>query len=115
MYTADEIRGATTEQAKLMVRENIAQDDTWLIRGILALYARQTQDEKDSESTEHDNKMGFNGFDAEILSSFSKQILAWQAQAVKQYASPLSAKQVSLARKKMGKYAGQLARIARGE
>jgi hypothetical protein len=112
MYSADEIRFASEKLAIEMVRANIEENDKWLIRGLLAIYRRQTADEQTSEQTKHDNGIGFNGLDATILSSFAKQVLSWEASAVKRFASPLSPKQVGLARRKMKKYAGQLARIA---
>jgi hypothetical protein len=46
--------------------------------------------------------MGFNGVDAEILTSFAVQIKRFNR---------LSPKQIEIARKKMGKYARQLQRI----
>ena len=96
------------------IREKLQTNDKWLVRGILAIYARQTADEKQSEQTSHHNGVGFNGTDANILSSFAKQILAWEAtpEAERRYPTPLSPKQIALARRKMLKYAGQLAKIA---
>ena len=84
------------------VREMLKNDEA-VKRGLLAIYARQTADEQAAESTSHLNGIGFNGVDAPILSSFAKQLRArnW-----------LSEKQLTLARRKMTKYAGQLARIA---
>jgi hypothetical protein len=94
------------------IREKLVSNDKWLVRGILAIYARQTTDEQQAEQTSHHNGVGFNGTDANILSSFAKQILSWQATENPRYPSPLSPKQLDLARRKMPKYAGQLARIA---
>ena len=90
-WTADEIRA------------NLATSDTWLKRAIVAIYNKQTDDEKSSGNTHHNNGIGFNGADAFILSSFAEQIKA---------RGTLSPKQTAMARTKMGKYAGQLARIA---
>lgn len=87
-------------------------NDKWLVRGILAIYACQTADERSSQTTKHHNGVGFNGTDANIMSSFARQIQSWQATENPRYPSPLSPKQLGLARKKMSKYAGQLARIA---
>ena len=87
------------------IRKNLETDDRWLYRGILAIYAKQTEDEQASNSTEHSNGMGFNGMDADFMSSVAQQVqhLGW-----------LSPKQREIARKKMLKYSGQLARIANG-
>src|SRR5580765_2812852 len=80
VYTTDEIK------AKLQT------SDKWLIRGLLAIYAKQTADERASENTTHQNGVGFNGTDANILSSFAKQVLAWEATPVaeRRYPTPLS-------------------------
>ncbi len=106
MTTADRIKSAKFAEAKRIVRDMLATNNEWLVRGMIALYNRQTEDEKAAEGTKYLNCRGFNSADSEILTSFSKQWLArnW-----------LSDKQMGIARRKMAKYAGQLARIARGE
>lgn len=88
------------------IRFRLETNNDWLIRGLLAIYDRQTQDEKSSEITVHENGIGFNGVDANLLSSYARYYReeGW-----------LSKKQIEYARKKMLKYAGQLARIANGE
>ncbi len=65
-----------------------------VVRGILAIYEYQTAHEK--------------------AASLAKQILSWQGErpAERKYNFPLSVKQLELAKKKMKKYAGQLAKIA---
>ena len=116
MNTADDIRNATShDAAEKMVRTNLAASDQWLIRGLLAIYKRQTADEQATQSTRHLNGIGFNGLDAGILSSFAKQVQRWQQTPahLRRFDSPQSAKQLNIARKKMSKYAGQLARVAR--
>lgn len=84
------------------IKENVTNDYRWLARAIVAIYNRQTEDEQNTDSTRHLNGIGFNGVDAEILSSFAKQINKGRI---------LSDKQKAIAVKKMGKYAGQLYRI----
>ena len=88
---------------KEFIKDKIANDDKWLVRGLLAIYAGQTEDEKVSEATLEDNGIGFNGVDAEILTRFAE----WYEEK-----GWLSGKQLALTRKKMLKYAGQLAKIA---
>ncbi len=99
---------------KEAIAEKLATDNNWLFRGILAIYARQTATEQASETTQEDNGVGFNGADANILSSFAKQIQQWNSAPAnnRRFNTPLSQKQVELARKKMKKYAKQLAGIA---
>jgi hypothetical protein len=92
------------------IRDKITTDDKWTVRAILAIFEKQTADEQSSEDTTNSNGVGFNYVDAPILSSFAKQIMAWQT--MPRYPSPLSPKQMDIAKKKIGKYAKQLARIA---
>lgn len=77
-------------------------------RAILAVYAYQTATEKTDQATEEDNGVGFTGADAEILSSFATGIVR------SRYCDGdrLSLKQDKIAARKLGKYAGQLLRIA---
>ena len=89
---------------KANVRAKLETDMRWLTRGLLAIFAHQTASEQNSESTEEDNGVGFSGADAYFLSSVAKQLLAGR--------TTMSEKQTVYVRKKMLKYAGQLARIA---
>ncbi len=72
-------------------------------KSIVKIYECQTLDEQQIGDTNHNNGVGFNGVDAYIMSSFAKQILAGRT---------LSVKQIVIARTKIKKYAGQLAKIA---
>jgi hypothetical protein len=76
-----------------------------LAKMLLALYAKQTEGEKASGCAVEQNKQGFNGCDAEFLSSV--------AESVKKYGS-LTNRQSLYVGKKMKKYAGQLEEIAKG-
>lgn len=88
---------------KQEIKLNIAMNDAWVIRGMLAIYACQTASEQNSGETQEDNGIGFNGVDAFILSSFCEQYKVRKS---------LSPKQMEMARKKMMKYSNQLAKIA---
>lgn len=72
-------------------------------RGIVAIYQKQTKDEKVTLSTNHHNGIGFNAVDAKILSSFAEQILNGHS---------LTTKQFEIAKKRIIKYSVQLAKIA---
>ena len=87
------------------IKQGINSSDRWLYRGVLAIYAKQTADEKDSSTTRYNNKMGFSACDAEFLSSLARQLLS---------RGTLSVKQTDYARKCMQKYVGQLCRVANG-
>lgn len=78
----------------------------WSGRGLVVVYGFQTEAEKAIQATAEDNGMGFNGVDAEFLSSLAEQY---------QKRGFLTPKQIAFARRKMVKYAGQLLKVARGE
>ncbi len=81
------------------IKSNLAEDDRWVIRGMLAIYEKQTADEKEIKATTEHNGVGFSGCDAEILSSFAEQ---WIQRG------SLSPRQMEILRKKMQKYASQI-------
>lgn len=94
---------------KLLTRYNkedilkLLENDKAVVRAIVVLYTYQTTSEqKRGETIEHNN-VGFNSPDGVILSKFARYIN-------KGY--KLSDKQIALARAKILKYAGQLARIS---
>ena len=103
MFSSDEILAASFKDARLMVQENLQCSQKWLLRGIVAIFERQTADEANQEIVRYRNGVGFGAADCEILSSFAKTILRRGC---------LSSKQLLVARKLMMKYAGQLVRIA---
>lgn len=98
MVTVEQIR-------ELLETRNVAVE-----KAILTLYEHQTRDEQETETTKYDNGVGFNGLDAEFLSSLAKQMLANRYGRLK--GSRLTENQMKYARKKVMKYAGQLVKIA---
>ena len=88
---------------KQQIRSKLLTDDRWLIRGVLAIYNRQTDSEQYKMETVEDNGVGFNGFDARFMSSIAQQILM---------GGILSIKQTAVVRRIMVKYSGQLMEIA---
>lgn len=88
------------------IREKLAADDRWVERATVAIYERQTASEQAVQETNEHNGRGYNGTDATLMSSFAEQIKRGRS---------LSPKQMVYARKKIMKYAGQLARIANGK
>lgn len=97
---------ATKVWTKDEIKHLLETNDRMVMKSIVKIYEKQTEDEKLAETTAHHNGVGFNGVDAELLSSYAKQIL-------KGYT--LSAKQMIWARKKIMKYSGQLTKIANGQ
>lgn len=91
---------------KEQIQENVLKNDQWLVRGLLAIFDKQTSDEQYSEETKYHNGIGFNGVDAPFMSSLAVQY---------RNKGFLSEKQKVYARKKMKKYCGQLLKIANGK
>ena len=85
-----------------------------VFRALIALYAKQTEDEQCSENTHHSNAMGFNANDAAYCSSVAKSALSYQAfcKAKGLAFTGLTPKQSKAIAKKIAKYSGQLAKIA---
>ena len=90
----------TTEYIKKMV----TTDRSWTERAVAVIYEFQTADEQRTGETKHNNKVGFSGPDAYIMSEFARWLISGRH---------LSQKQLALAQKRIGKYAGQLLKIAR--
>jgi hypothetical protein len=99
MWTPAKTKAARKEQIKELLRTN----DRAVQRGVLAIYKRQTEAEQDTLSTKENNGVGFNGLDAEIMSSFAQRI---------NRGISLTEKQMVYARKIILKYSGQLMAIA---
>lgn len=84
--------------------KNLLQTDTkFLCRALKRLYERQTVEEKSSKDTHVVNGRGFNKIDAELLSGICEWGMAH---------GKLTDKQVEIVRKRIMKYAKQLASIA---
>ena len=88
------------------IKELLETNDIAVIRGWIRIYELQTEDEKQTEDTHHNNSVGFTGADGYILTSMMNNYIKW---------GQLTEKQFNLIKKKMMKYAGQLAKIANGE
>lgn len=88
-------------------RENILQlmemNEQAVVRGLIRIYERQTEDEKKMEQTHVDNGVGFTGADSKFMTILAKFYIQ---------NGYLSFKQMEIVKKRMKKYAGQLAKIA---
>lgn len=87
-------------------REILETQDGMVLRGVVAIFEKQTALEQGTAMTIENNGVGFNGFDANIMTSFARQI---------NKRGTLTQKQFVVAKKIIMKYAGQLARIANKE
>ena len=90
-WTIDEIKG-------LMER-----NDKMICNALLQVYSLQTSSEQKSGTTKEHNNVGFNGVDAEFLSSCAEFL---------KRTGYLTIKQMPLVRKKMMKYAKQVTMLA---
>jgi len=88
------------------IKTKLVEDDAWVCRGLLAIYKKQTPDEQTSETTNHNNGVGFNRIDAEFLSSLAKSFMRY---------GTLTPKQIHYGRKRLLKYTKQLVKIANQE
>jgi hypothetical protein len=118
LFTAEQIKTAPSIKAAAdMVRHNLAASNNWLYRGLLAIHAKQTSTEQCWGTTRDNNGVGFASNDAELLTSYVRQIEKFNATPPlsRRFTQPLSGNQLNWARRKMLKYSGQLARISRGK
>ena len=95
-----------TGWTKEEIKHKLETNQEWLEKAIIAIYDRQTQDEKDSGQTIKHNKVGFSGAHASSCTYYAHWILGGRH---------LSGRHLVKARKFMVHYAGQLAKIANGE
>ena len=93
-------KDCVTKEARIaFIREKLATDKSWAIRGLQAVYRNQTNDEQRGESVKHQNGVGFTVHDVKILTSIVKSYERRQQ---------LSEKQWALLFRLMPKYARQL-------
>ena len=99
-----------TSKAQLvsMLKTQLATRPQQAIKGLMRIYANQTESEQSSGIVISNNGIVFVHVDSEILTSFAKQF---------EERGSLSEKQLAILYKKMPKYAGQLinAAIAEGK
>jgi hypothetical protein len=81
----------------------LTMNDRAVERAIVAIYNRQTADEKSSQNTTHSNGVGFSGADASLGSYYAKWILSGRN---------LTGNHLSKARMMSQKYVRQLVEIA---
>ena len=81
----------------------LATNERWALRALERIAMRQTEYELKNDLTNESNKVGFSGPDAEILTSFYRQVKRGYT---------LTSKQKVILFHKMPKYAGQLVSIS---
>ena len=81
------------------LRRKIETDDMWARHALIRIYQSQTSDEKAVQSTSYVNGVGFNGHDAQIMSSMYESYEKY---------GKLTPKQMAVVKKVMKKYAKQI-------
>jgi len=81
----------------------LKRSDKAVKHAILCLYSRQTEEERCASNTLSQNNKGFNAFDAPFLSGIAQQL---------KKSDYLSPKLISICRRRIMKYAGQLTQVA---
>ena len=84
----------------------LSTNEGWALRGLERIAMRQTEYELENDLTHENNKVGFSGPDAEILTSFYRRIK-------KGYS--LTPRQKTILFQKIPKYAGQLVDVSLSE
>ncbi len=97
----------TQKQITAYVRQQLSTNPVWAVKALVRIFQEnQTSDEQSSESTTHDNGIGFTGTDANFLSSLAKAQLKY---------GKLSDKQMVFVFKKMPKYHAQVIKMSNQE
>ena len=87
-------------------KAKLSTNEKWALRGLERIAMRQTSYELEEKATKENNKVGFSGPDAEILTSFYRRVKAGYS---------LTARQMEILLQKIPKYAGQLVSISLNE
>lgn len=98
------------------IKEKINTDQRWLEHAVLAIDARQTQDEQEVKVTKHKNGCGWKPQDAKEgarLAGFLRRSSRPDGQRLSIYANGRDG--VAEARTLIQKYCGQLARIVKAK
>jgi hypothetical protein len=93
-----------TRKARIAyLKEQLATNPAWALRGLVRIFEAQTAGEQDANATTQQNGVGFTAHDADLLTSFRKQLAE---------RGTLTNYQLSVLARRMPKYAGQLERIS---
>jgi hypothetical protein len=93
----------TIKDKESFIKDKLINDWDWTKRGLVAIYNKQSWDEKVSPQARHDNGVGFTHTDAKFLSAMAQRILNDMYFSDKMRICTIKA---------MRKYAGQLRKIA---
>lgn len=105
---------------KAHIREQLMTNDRWILVALITVYEYQTASEQQSRSTNQHNGVGFTGADAKTLCGIAQHIL--RRTTLQQIRRTPDIKlsdvmdkdwAIDAVRKRMPKYANQLAKLAR--
>lgn len=65
---------ALKKNIKTFLKDQLRTNEAWAKRALLRIYEYQTDYERQAQETTDRNFVGFNGADADILSSFANQL-----------------------------------------
>ncbi len=91
------------EEHLRIIQESLRTNPKAVEKAVISIFSLQTASEKKNEIAVEENGVGFNRFDAEVLSNFAKILLNGRS---------LSTKQFILAKTKIAKYSKQLLNLA---
>jgi hypothetical protein len=98
------------------IKAQILTNDEWLYRAITAINDLQLEDEKVAYTTKYNNGVGFNLYDAKLLTAFAQQIAKRRIINITKTKNNkidlLTTNQKTEARKRMIKYCKQLEELA---
>lgn len=89
----------TKKETIQLWKDKLGTNIGWAVRGLMAIYKNQTDEEKNTKATLDSNGLGFTGFDAELLTGIAEQYKKTGA---------LYPGQKRVLLKRMPKYANQL-------
>lgn len=85
------------------IKAKLSTDRRWVERAIIVLHEHQTTEEKQSDRTIEANGVGFNAFDAKVLSYYAE----W----LKEDGNHLTGKYLDNAKRALPKYAKQILKL----
>lgn len=108
-----------TKKARIdFIKDKLSTNDMWILKGLITIFDNQTADEQRQKTVRCDNGIGFTRGDADFMCSIAKGLIergireAFELRQRLSVDTILSQKQAFLLRKRIVKYAGQLAKEA---
>jgi hypothetical protein len=110
----------TDKQRVQFLKDRLATNPRWILKGLYTVYLRQTETEKVTGATIEHNNVGFSSADSDILTSFAQQMVrrGFTIIKLKEYSDLetfFSPKQVDILTARLPKYARQLMKISKNQ